>query len=96
MQLMKLTLQIDSSHSIRSEVVYFVQMFVIFSLMTRCIIKLAFSSSTCEEIFEWISILSSLVGFFCPTRDYEETYFNKTQGFRGCCGTLWLFPEKRN
>ena len=33
----------------RSEVVFFVQMFIIFSLMTLCIIKLAFSSSTCEE-----------------------------------------------
>ena len=33
----------------RSEVVDFVQMFVIFSLMTLCIIKLDFSSSTCEE-----------------------------------------------
>ena len=33
----------------QSEVVFFVQMFVIFSLMLHCIIKLAFSSSTCEE-----------------------------------------------
>ena len=50
----------------RSEVVFFVQMFVIFSLMTLCIIKLAFSSSTCEETSVWISILSSLVGYILP------------------------------
>ena len=50
----------------RSEVVFFVQMFVIFSLMTLCIIKLAFSSSNCEETSVWISILSSLVGYILP------------------------------
>ena len=50
----------------RSEVVFFVQMFVIFSLMTLCVIKLAFSSSTCEETSVWISILSSLVGYILP------------------------------
>ena len=50
----------------RSEVVFFVQMFFIFSLMTLCIIKLAFSSSTCEETSVWISILSSLVGYILP------------------------------
>ena len=50
----------------RSEVVFFVQMFVIFSPMTLCIIKLAFSSSTCEETSVWISILSSLVGYILP------------------------------
>ena len=33
----------------RSEVAFFVQIFVFFVLMTLCIIKLAFSSSTCEE-----------------------------------------------
>ena len=50
----------------RSEVVFFVQMFVIFSLMTLCIIKLVFSSSACEETSVWISILSSLVGYILP------------------------------
>ena len=50
----------------RSEVVFFVQMFVIFWLMTLCIIKLAFSFSTCEETSVWISILSSLVGYILP------------------------------
>ena len=50
----------------RSEVVFFVQMFVIFSLITLCIIKLAFSSSTWEETSVWISIMSSLVGYILP------------------------------
>ena len=50
----------------RSEVVFFVQMFVIFSLMTLCIVKLALSSSTCEETSVWICILSSLVGYILP------------------------------
>ena len=47
----------------RSEVAFFVQMFVIFSPMTLCIIKLAVFSSICEETSVWISILSSLVGY---------------------------------
>ena len=34
--------------------------------MTLCIIKLAFSSSTCEDTSVWISILSSLVGYILP------------------------------
>ena len=50
----------------RSEVVFFVQMMVMFSLMTLCIIKLAFSSSTCKETSVWISILSSLVDYILP------------------------------
>ena len=48
----------------RSEVLFFVQVFLIFSLMTLCIIKLAFSSSTCEEKSVWIFFLSRLVGYF--------------------------------
>ena len=50
----------------QSEVMFFVQLFLIFSLMTLCIIKLAFSSSACEETSLWVSILSSLVGYILP------------------------------
>ena len=44
----------------RSEVVFFVKIFVIFSLITLRKIKLIFSSSNFEEISVWISILSGL------------------------------------
>ena len=39
----------DNINLPRSEVAFFVQVFVFFSPTTFCIIKLAFSSSTCEE-----------------------------------------------
>ena len=50
----------------QSEAVLFVQMFVILSLMTLCIIKLVFSSFTCEETSVWITVLSSPVGYILP------------------------------
>ena len=49
-----------------SEVVFFVQMFVILILITLCIIKLTVLKPTCEETSIWISILSSLVGYILP------------------------------
>ena len=50
----------------RSEVVFFVQMFVILILITLCIIKLTVLKPTCEETSVWISFLSSLVGYILP------------------------------
>ena len=49
----------------RSEVVFFVQMFVIL-LIVLCIVKLTVLKPTCEETSVWISILSSLVGYILP------------------------------
>ena len=50
----------------RSEVVFFVQMFVILMLIVLCIVKLTVLKPTCEETSVWISILSSLVGYILP------------------------------
>ena len=50
----------------RSEVVFFVQMFVILLLISLCIVKLTILKPNCEEISVWISILSSLVGYILP------------------------------
>ena len=50
----------------RSEVVFFVQMFVILLLISLCIVKLTVLKSNCEETLVWISILSSLVGYILP------------------------------
>ena len=50
----------------RSDVVFFVQMFVILMLIVLCIVKLTVLKPTCEEISVWISILSSLVGYILP------------------------------
>ena len=50
----------------RSEVMFFVQMFVILILITLCIIKLTVLKPTCEETSVWFSILSSLVGYILP------------------------------
>ena len=50
----------------RSEVVFFVEMFVILMLIVLCIVKLTVPKPTCEETSVWISILSSLVGFILP------------------------------
>ena len=49
----------------RSEVVFFVQMFVIL-LISLCIFKLTVLKPSCEETSVWISILSSLVGYNLP------------------------------
>ena len=46
----------------RSEVVFFVQMFVILLLISLFIVKLTILKPNCEETSTWISILSSLVG----------------------------------
>ena len=43
----------------RSEVVFFVQMFVILLLISLCIVKLTILKPNCEETSVWISILSS-------------------------------------
>ena len=50
----------------QSEVVFFVQMFVILMLIVLCIVKLTVPKPTCEETSVWISILSSLVGYILP------------------------------
>ena len=50
----------------RSEVVFFVQMFVILMRIVLCIVKLTVLKPTCEETSVWISILSSLVGYILP------------------------------
>ena len=50
----------------RSEVVFFVQKFVILILIALCIIKLAILERTCEDTSIWVSILSSLVGYILP------------------------------
>ena len=79
----------------RSEVVFFVQMFVICSLTTLCIIKLAFSSSTCEKTSVWISLLSSLAGYILPNPRLRTKLFQQKIGF----SWLWWDPlalEKRN
>ena len=50
----------------RSEVVFFVQMFVILMQIVLCIVKLTVLKPTYEETSVWISILSSLVGYILP------------------------------
>ena len=50
----------------RSEVVFFVQMFVILLLISLCIVKLSVLNPKCEETSVWISILSSFVGYILP------------------------------
>ena len=50
----------------RSEVVFFVQMFVILLLISLCIVKLTILKPHREETSVWISILSSLVGYILP------------------------------
>ena len=50
----------------RSEVVYFVQMFVILLLISLCIVKLTVLKPNCEATSFWIYILSSLVGYILP------------------------------
>ena len=50
----------------RSEVVFFVQMFVILLLIVLCIVKLTVLKPNCEETSVWISILSSLVEYILP------------------------------
>ena len=79
----------------RSEVVFVVQMFIIFSLTKLCIIKLAFSSSTCEETSVWISLLSSLVGYILPNPRLWTNLFQQKTRFSWL---LWdpLAIEKRN
>ena len=49
-----------------SEVVFFMQMFVILLLISLCIVKLTVLKPNCEETSFWISILSSLVGYILP------------------------------
>ena len=49
-----------------SEVVFFVQMFVILMLISLCIVKLTVLKLNCEETSVWISLLSSLVGYILP------------------------------
>ena len=50
----------------RSEVVFFVQIFVILLLKSFCIVRLTVLKPNCEETSVWISILSSLVGYILP------------------------------
>ena len=50
----------------RSEVVFFVQMFVILLLISLCIVKLTVLKPNCEKASVWISIVSSLVGYILP------------------------------
>ena len=50
----------------RSEVLFFVQIFVILLLIPLCIVKLTILKPNCEETSVWISILSSLVGYLLP------------------------------
>ena len=50
----------------RSEVVFIVQMFLFFTLISLCIVKLTILKPNCEETSVWISILSSLVGYILP------------------------------
>ena len=50
----------------RSEVVFFVQIFVILLLIFLCIVKLTILKPNCEETSVWISILSSLVVCILP------------------------------
>ena len=50
----------------RSEVVFFLQMFVILLLISHCIVKLTVLKPNCEETSVWIFILSSLVGYLLP------------------------------
>ena len=48
----------------RSEVVFFVQIFVMLILISLCIVKLTVLKPNCEENSVWISIMSSTVGNF--------------------------------
>ena len=50
----------------RSEVVVFVQMFVILLLIVLCFEKLTVLKPNFEETSVWISILSSLIGYILP------------------------------
>ena len=50
----------------RSEVVFFVQMFVILLLISLSIVKLTLLKTNCKETSVWISILSSIVGYILP------------------------------
>ena len=50
----------------RSEVVFFVQTFVILLLLSLCIVKLTVLKPNCEESSVWISTLSSSVGYILP------------------------------
>ena len=56
----------------RSQVVYFVQIFVILMLIILRIVKMAVVKPTCEETSAWISTLSSLVDISYQTPDYEQ------------------------
>ena len=50
----------------RSEIVFFVQMFVILLLISLCIVKLTILKPNCEENSVCISFLSSSVGYILP------------------------------
>lgn len=50
----------------RSEVVFFVQVFVILILLLFCVYKLGCGKLSCEENAVWVSLLSSVVGYILP------------------------------
>ena len=51
----------------RSEVVFFVQAFIIFFLITVCCIKLLLYEIPCEDMPFWTSLLSGVVGYILPS-----------------------------
>ena len=75
----------------RSEVVFFVQMFVILLLISLCIVKLTVLKPNCEETSVWIFILSSLFGYILPNpRLRIKLYLRKIESSVGpsCCRAL--------
>ena len=62
----------------RSEVVFFMQIFVTLVLITLCIVILGKLESNCEKSSVWISILSSLIGCSLPNpRLWINLYLRK-------------------
>ena len=51
----------------RSEVVFFVQVTIICSLILVCVLKLFFYKISCEDMPFWTSLLSGVVGYILPS-----------------------------
>ena len=50
----------------RSEVVFFMQIAIVFLIIVTSLYKLCFNDLNCEEKPIWVSILSSAVGYLLP------------------------------
>ena len=55
-----------NSRILRSEVVYFSQVFIIIFLIIVSLVKLVFFQLECEESTFWFSLLSCTVGYALP------------------------------